>query len=68
MLGLFQKYIVSRRDMKDRPGCKHDGCKLFVLDYSCDPHAKVALAAYADSCAQDYPTLSADLKAALQTP
>ncbi len=33
----------------------------FILRYTTDPHARVALEAYADSCADDYPELAADL-------
>jgi hypothetical protein len=40
----------------------------FVLDYDTDPYARVALAAYADSCEADHPQLAADLRAALAKP
>lgn len=35
---------------------------VFVLAYTKDPHARVALAAYADSCEAEYPQLAADLR------
>ena len=37
----------------------------FILRYTTDPHARVALAAYADSCEAEFPVLAADLRAAL---
>lgn len=36
----------------------------FVMEFD-DPHARAAIAAYADSCAEDYPQLAADLRAEL---
>lgn len=39
---------------------------VFVLDYSNDPHAAVALAAYAKSCEHDYPVLADDLRKLLR--
>lgn len=58
------KFIVRRRDGSDAPGKKHDGCWHFVLDVKHDPHAAVALRAYADSCASDgYTKLAEDLRA-----
>ncbi|WP_254383929.1 DUF5678 domain-containing protein [Mycobacteroides chelonae] len=33
----------------------------FILRYTTDPHARVALEAYADSCRDEYPALAADL-------
>lgn len=69
--GLFQKFNVSRLDGRDAPGEKHHGAEYFVLDLSDDPHAVPAIAAYAASCASDYPALSADLLrkiAALELP
>lgn len=45
--GLYRKYDVRR--LNDLTG-KHDGCDYFVLDLNHDPHAAVALIAYATSC------------------
>lgn len=39
---------------------------VFVLAFTKDPHAAVALAAYAESCAAEYPKLAADLREALR--
>lgn len=61
--GLYQKYVVHRTDGSDKKGGKHHGCKYFVLDLCCDPHAKAAIKAYADSCKNEYPKLAADLYA-----
>lgn len=58
---LFDKYEVKRRDT----GEPVEG-PLFVLAYGRDPHARVALAAYAESVAEELPQLSADLRAALE--
>jgi len=59
--GLIHKFNVQRTDGTDRPGQKHDGCDYFVLDLTHDPHALVAIRAYAESCAADCPVLAADL-------
>lgn len=59
--GLFRKFNVTRTDGSDQPGGKHHGCEYFVLDVDHDQHAKAALQAYAASCAQSHPQLSADL-------
>jgi hypothetical protein len=61
--GLYQKYLVHRTDGSDAKGGKHHGCSYFVLDLCCDPHARAAIKAYADSCKADYPKLAADLYA-----
>ncbi|OHV03700.1 hypothetical protein [Mycobacterium talmoniae] len=58
--GLYGKYCVERADGKDKG-------PYFVLAYTSDPHAAVALAAYAKSCEGDYPMLAADLREALQS-
>lgn len=60
--GLFHKFNVTRVDARDLPGEKHHGCSYFVLDLDHDPHAIPALAAYADSCASEYPVLATDLR------
>lgn len=59
--GLYEKYKVERTDGGSAPGKKHDGCPYFVLDLEHDKHAKVAILAYAASCAGEYPVLSNDL-------
>lgn len=56
--GLYAKYHVERVDGKAKG-------PYFVLAYRTDPHARAALAAYADSCRADYPALAADLDAEL---
>lgn len=53
--GLYGKYRVERSDGKSKG-------PYFVLAYTSDPHARVALAAYADSCAEEFPLLAADLR------
>jgi hypothetical protein len=59
--GIYAKFKVERLDGRDQPGEKHHQCSYFVLDISCDPHALAAVKAYGESCAEDYPMLSADL-------
>lgn len=65
--GLYGKYIAyrvapfaGRADALVRE-------PFFLLKYTTDPHARVALAAYADSCEADYPVLAADLRKQLET-
>lgn len=53
--GLYGKYRVEKVNGKPVG-------RVFVLAYDTDPHARTALAAYADSCAEDYPQLAADLR------
>lgn len=59
--GVFRKFVVRRVDGSDEPGGKHHGCEYFVLDTDHDPHAKAALAAYAQSCQVTHPDLSRDM-------
>ena len=56
--GLYGKYRIEKINGKPVG-------RAFVLAYDNDPHAAVALEAYADSCVDDYPQLAADLYAAL---
>ncbi len=66
--GLYGKFFIERTDGKSAVGEKHDGCDYFVLDLTHDKHAAAALRAYADSCAEEYPLLAADLRAKLASP
>jgi hypothetical protein len=59
--GLYQKFCVSRNDGRDRDGDKHNNCRYFVLDMTCDKHALPAIRAYATSCRVTHPLLSRDL-------
>ena len=59
--GIYQKFNVSRVDGGTDIGEKHCDCIHFVLDINHDPHGRVALKAYAESCADEYPELSCDL-------
>lgn len=65
--GLFEKYFV-RKIVRAADGstslAKPGPC--FVLSYATDPHARAALAAYADSCAEDFGPLAEDLKRELE--
>lgn len=63
--GLYAKYTVQRNDGRDRPGGPHDGCDLFVLDLTHDPHALPAIRAYIVSCQPEFPVLAQDLEALL---
>lgn len=60
--GIHAKYTVTRNDGKDGPGQKHHGCSYFVLDVDHDPHAHVALLAYAESCESESPELAKGLR------
>ena len=66
--GLYNKFIVHRVDGRDEIGKKHYGCEYFVLDLDHDSHAPAAIRAYAESCREEYPLLSADLFAKFPTP
>lgn len=65
-MGLYHKFIVERTDGKHLPGEKHDRCAYFVLDLTHDPHAIPAVAAYAESCKDEYPFLARDLLAKIK--
>jgi hypothetical protein len=60
--GLFHKFDVRRTDGSDAPGGKHHWCRHFVLDMDHDPHARAALAAYADAVEATHPVLAVDLR------
>ena len=57
---LHGKYEVARADGQYYPESRY-----FVLDYTRDPHAAAAMALYADLCAEEMPTLVADIRAVL---
>lgn len=59
--GIYNKFIVKRVDNNDGPGDKHERCQYFVLDLTHDPHATIAILAYAESAKHQYPVLSQDL-------
>jgi len=62
-IGLYTKYLVRRTDGRDqKPSDKHHDCDIFVLDVTHDPFAVPALAAYAESCKAEYPTLAKDIR------
>jgi len=60
--GLYSRYSVRRLDGRSSKGCKHEFCEYFVLDLTHDKHATAAIAAYADSCAAEFPFLARDLR------
>lgn len=60
--GLYDKFIIRRVDRTDEPSGKHHGCRYFVLDLDHDPFAAAAIAAYAETCAGEYPRLATDLR------
>ena len=64
--GLFGKFAVSRADGRDGPGGKHEHCQHFVLDLDHDKHALPAIAAYVESCRDEFPQLATDLQAKVQ--
>lgn len=54
--GLYRKFKVERVDGS------HESCDYFVLDVDHDPHAKVALRAYAESVKHTHPILADEMK------
>lgn len=56
--GLYWKYRVEKADGR----VIDDGAKYFVLRIDTDPHARVALKAYAESVSTENPELSKDLE------
>ncbi|AVO21677.1 sulfatase-modifying factor enzyme [Mycobacterium phage MooMoo] len=64
--GLYRKYELYRVS-EDGSSRYRVTDPSFVLRYTRDPHARVALAAYADSCEAEYPALAADLRKALSS-
>jgi hypothetical protein len=60
--GLYNKFVVSRTDGSSNAGGRHADCEHFVLDITHDPFAGIALLAYAEACALEYPKLAADLR------
>lgn len=62
--GFEDRFRVTRTDGQAvRPEARY-----IVLDYAGDPHAKRALAAYADSIEGDNPEMAADIRDALVRP
>ena len=62
--GFEDRFRVTRTDGKPcRPEARY-----LILDYANDPHAKVAVNAYADSIENDNPLMAADLRDALVNP
>jgi hypothetical protein len=55
------RYLLRYSDGREVPA----NAKNFVLSYDEDPHARVALAAYAESVAAENPRLAADIRAEL---
>ena len=53
---------VTRTDKTDQSGDKHENCSYFVIDVDHDPHAEVALRAYAKSCRGKHPQLAQDIE------
>lgn len=61
MRGLYKKYVVVRRDLRDLPNGDKADAEYFVLDVKHDKRARDALAWYAKECFSDNPILSVDL-------
>jgi hypothetical protein len=66
--GMHHKFEVSRVDGTDMPGCKHHGCRYFVLDLDHDEGAAAAMRAYAEAVKDTRPTLSAEILAEFGAP
>lgn len=61
--GWYNKFNVTRTDGSDAPGQKHFGCEYLVLDLWHDPHAMIAVQAYAEAIREARPALSKILAA-----
>lgn len=66
--GLENKYIVKRTDGADQLGGKHEGCDLFVLDLTHDPHAKTGILHYATAIRVNRPILYMQLMSKIGVP
>lgn len=62
---LHGKFYVARVDERDAPGGDKAAARYFVLDYVHDHHARVALAAYAESVHREEYDLACDLRGEL---
>ena len=62
--GFEDRFRVTRTDGKP---CRADA-RYLILDYAGDPHAKAAIAAYADSIEGENPAMASDLRDALVNP
>lgn len=62
--GFEDRFRVTRTDGKP----VRAEARYLVLDYANDPHAKAAVAAYADSIEVENPAMAADLRQCLITP
>lgn len=60
--GLYEKFLVVRRDGSSDEGQKHERCDYFVIDWVHDKYAPVAVRAYADACSLENPELARDLR------
>jgi len=63
VLGLYNKFKVTRTDGKDAVGEKHEHDEYFVLNLSTDKNSIPAICAYIEACESEYPALAADLRA-----
>jgi hypothetical protein len=60
-LGAYEKFTVSRKDGRDKPGGDRADAKYFVLDLTYDPFAEDAMFAYAAACRTSHLLLSLDI-------
>lgn len=63
--GWHDTFIVRRKDHRDLPGADREDARYFVLDLTYDRASRIALAAYAEAVASEYPRLASDLRAEL---
>ncbi len=66
LLDQYAAYMIDGQTEEGYPIVNMVNEPIFVLKYTTDPHAAVALAAYAQSCQYDYPKLAADLREELR--
>lgn len=64
--GIYRKFEVFRVD--EEAQLRHTDCRYYVLDLDHDKYARVAIAAYAAACAEQYPKLASDLLDEVRNP
>lgn len=65
--GIYNKFQVNRNDFRDLIGGDRQKADYFVLDLTYDKFALGALQHYAYACREEYPELSKELLAKIDT-
>lgn len=64
--GIYEKFMVARRDGKDHASGPKAKAEYFVLDIVHDPYSWPALKSYAEACAGDLPKLAEGVRKRLE--